>query len=181
MAKETKVWSNEAVQWFLQGIIDRARLEYSKRTTLVFHDGGKVYALNVPEVPANVVQLSTASNGDMQARIYFHVRDKHIMRNNRETYVLGNHAELEAECKAQYERIMCKPFPKRRNFGWVAEYAVWKNVGRADQWKPDNRKFWLYPDIVIGGNAYQIKGEDAEYFNESNLASARKWEKSEGL
>lgn len=180
--KPTRVWSKEALEWFVQAVIDRARLEYSKRTTFVFEDIGKLYSVNMDAIPAAWVSLDTQEDGvTLQGRIRIHTKDKHTLRNRRDCKLLGNAEKLTAMAHDQYKRATGKEWPKRKNFGWVAEFAIWNNIGRGDQWKPDNREFWLYPDIDICGNTYQIKGENAEYFNESNIEKARKWEASKGL
>ena len=177
----THTFTDTDREWMLRGIPDRERLESAKSVTFVFEEHGRLFSCGMKHIPREWIELSTCSDGKtLQARIRIHPRDKVDMRRKGVTQ-LGDAKKLKAEAVELYERKSGKQWPKRKNRGWVAEYAVFKNAGKAEEWFPNNREFWLYPDMELCGNTYQIKSEDAEYFNESNLEKARRWEKAKGL
>lgn len=59
---------------------------------------------------------------------------------------------------SHYQKVKAKKYD---NWGYAAEYLVYKALGRAKEWKRDNTPFWEAGDIVINGEHYQIKTHQA--------------------
>ena len=152
----------------------RERLEYSKLSIYCFELDGEGYAVTMQHIDRSWLQFGDSSNGYKQARIRTSKRVKMALRNRRECRKLANYDTMWDRYIERIKELNGGKLPKQLNKGHMWECWLTEEAGQA--WEPDRVPFWMGADLEANGTTYQIKGEGAEYFNESNLASALKWE-----
>lgn len=152
----------------------RERLEYSKYSVLCFELNGIGYSVTDARIDRRYISIEISSRGLKQGRIRLTKRDKLVLRNRKECVKLGSYDEIFNRYIARIKELNNGKLPKQINKGHMWECWMTEKAGQA--WEPDNLSFWKGADLEANGTTYQIKGENAEYFNETNIANALKWE-----
>lgn len=152
----------------------RERLEYSKQTIVCFELEGVAYAVTMHHVARELVKLDQSSRGLKQGRIRLSKKDKLVLRNRKECRKLGAYDTIFDRYVKRITELNDGKTPKQLNKGHAWECWLTEEAGQ--EWKPDTLSFWLGADLEANGTTYQIKGDGAEYFNETNIANALKWE-----
>ena len=88
---------------------------------------------------------------------------------------LGEVEDLETAYVCRWADLHDGHAPEKINRGYLAEFAVTTVLGK-QAWAPDNRPYWLFPDVVlnIGGHrvSVQVKANNATYFTLGSLERA---------
>lgn len=156
-------------EWFgTEGLQIREKYEAADMVKFCWAVGELAYAVTLRDIPHSWVKIERAAQskgGKLKARIRPNATEKAKLRNLPTCEVLGRMDELTAAYEAAYTKARGKKAPK--NLGWVYECAVTERAGQT--WEPDSIPFWMAPDVLDNGIGYQVKGDGAEYYTESNL------------
>lgn len=168
-------------EWFgTEGLAIRERYEVADMVKFCWIVGELVYAVTLKRVPHSWVKIERAAQskgGELKARIRPNAHERAALLDLPTCEVLGTLDALDAayqEAYMAYDRKMCALNPKRKartrapkNRGWMFECAVAERAGQV--WEPDSMPFWKAPDVLDNGIGYQVKGDEAEYYTETNL------------
>ena len=152
----------------------RERLEYSAKTLFCFKLDQFAYSLEMTHVNRDWLSYERSSSGYRQARIRLDKKAKAALRNRKECRKLGKYDDIFNRYIERIKELNNGELPKQLNVGHA--YECWLTEEAGQEWKPDNLPFYKGADLEANGTTYQIKGENAEYFTESNIANALRWE-----
>ena len=147
--------------------------EYSEFTVLCFKLDQFAYAVTMKHIDHNWLSYERSSSGYRQARIRLDKTQKAMLRNRKECRKLGKYDDIFNRYIERIKELNDGKLPKQLNKGHA--YECWLTEEAGQEWKPDNLPFWMGADLEANGTTYQIKGENAEYFTETNIANALRW------
>ena len=128
------------------------------------HESGTVYAHicnNFHFVDLAHADVTSAKSGNRSTCLKYRQTSAKVL-------AIREHATVSFPlCSVDFLERVAKAYGKRPNRGKAFERIITEYFGQA--WEDDRLEWWLGGDIVLDGQAYQIKYDKCQFTNESQV------------